>query len=146
MAITIPDHKLCAYVTLVLNSTQTLTPSTPLDIFRDENHNVGFVTQNGIVLSLINSGSGSGSGKKLSKIGLVNGSVSVVHKIWVLVNAKCLRIHSRVVRSVAKREVRVVVLVDVYLNIGLWCGWQFPRSKSTAAALFRHLRYILFYY
>lgn len=137
-SITIPDHKLCAYVTLVLNSIQTLTPSTPLDIFRHENHNVGFVTQNGIVLSLINSG--SGSGKKLSKIGLVHGSVSVVHKIWVLVKAKCLRIHSRVVRAAQREgEVRVVVLVDIYLNVALWCGWQFPRSKSTVAALFRHL-------
>ncbi|KAK4414546.1 F-box protein [Sesamum alatum] len=37
------------------------------------------------------------------------------------------------------REVRAVVLVDVYLPIALWSGWQFPRSSSIAAALFKHL-------
>jgi len=81
----------------------------------------------------------------LSKIGLVHGSVSVIHQLLALVNNKCLKIISRVVRISRQKEsgdVRVVVLVDVYLPIALWSGWQFPKSRSTAAALFRHLRFV----
>ncbi|KAK1426500.1 hypothetical protein QVD17_15174 [Tagetes erecta] len=159
------DHKLCGYLCIVLSLNQnvnnsdskTLNVNTRCDIFRDGT-DVGFVSSDGFVLSLIgsnnvangesNSGSGSSltpqlsvSKKKLSKIGLVQGSASVVHQLHALVNHKCLKISSRVVRVVRRdeAEVRVVVLVDVYLPIAVWTGWQFPRSKSTAAALFRHL-------
>lgn len=140
------DHKLCGYLCIVLSipPTKTLNINTRCDIHRDGT-NVGFVSLNGIVLSLINSNSGNEKfkkKKKLSKIGLVHGSVSVVHQLHVLVNQKCLKIDSKVVRIVSKegeKDVRVVVLVDVYLPIGLWSGWQFPKSRSTAAALFRHL-------
>ncbi|XP_023758632.1 F-box protein At3g54460 [Lactuca sativa] len=176
----IRDHKLCGYLCVVLSFpqtstqnqtidngiTETLIVNTCCDIFRDGT-DVGFLSSNGIVLSLINSnsinsnsidgeatetpqksksesggGSMSVSRKKLSKIGLVHGSVSVIHQLHALVNNKCLKITSRVARISRKMEegeVRVVVLVDVYLPIALWSGWQFPKSRSTAAALFRHL-------
>lgn len=155
----IRDHKRCGYLCIVLSIsppidnngiTKTLNlntnTNTPCDIFRD-GHDVGFVTSDGVVLSLINSTSVTKPKpqKKLSKIGLVHGSVSVVHQLHALVNQKCLKITSRLVR-IARRdnkeqgdEVRVVLLVDVYLPIALWTGWQFPRSRSTAGALFRHL-------
>ena len=55
---------------------------------------------------------------------------------------KCSKLIARVIRVVEDDcgEVRVVVLVDVYLPIGLWSGWQFPKFGTIAAALFRHLR------
>ncbi|KAL6981082.1 hypothetical protein U1Q18_022713 [Sarracenia purpurea var. burkii] len=81
------------------------------------------------------------SRKKWRRIGLVHGSVSVVHQLHALVMHKCLKVIARVARVVAGNlgEVRVVLLVDVYLPIALWSGWQFPKFGSTAAALFRHL-------
>lgn len=71
---------------------------------------------------------------------LVNGSVSVVHQLHALVAHKCLKITARVLR-VARRDgdVRAVVLVDVYLPIAVWSGWQFPRSRALAASLFKHV-------
>ncbi|CAK9145452.1 unnamed protein product [Ilex paraguariensis] len=132
---------------------------------------VHFKSQNDIVLSTINSNakalvpttpnsatpnssktqnsntqmtsSVASSRKKWRRIGVVNGSISVVHQLNALVKDKCLRIVARVVRVVVGggggSEARAVVLVDVYLPIALWSGWQFPRSGSTAAALFRHM-------
>jgi hypothetical protein len=41
-------------------------------------------------------------------------------------------------------RVRVVVLVDVYLPVQVWSGWQFPKSGSVAGAVFRHLRLVSF--
>lgn len=176
----IRDHKLCGYLCVVLaisptsthnhttdnGITKTLNVNTRCDILRDGTE-VGFLSSDGFVLSLINSSlidataadgegtetpqkskSESGGGsmgvskKKLSKIGLVHGSVSVVHQLHALVNHKCLKITSKVVRIARKKEdgdLRVVMLVDVFLPIALWSGWQFPRSRSTAAAIFRHL-------
>lgn len=71
----------------------------------------------------------------------MQGSLSVVHQIHALVMHKCLKAEGRVLR--VDRDcgdgVRVVVLVDVYLPIAVWSGWQFPRIGSVAAALFRHL-------
>ncbi|KAH6824501.1 SNF2 domain-containing protein / helicase domain-containing protein / F-box family protein [Perilla frutescens var. hirtella] len=86
--------------------------------------------------------------KRWSRIGMVNGSISVVHQLHALAAHKCLRILARVVHVSSReseveggsgREIRAVVLVDVYLPMALWSGWQFPRSSSTAAALFKHL-------
>ncbi|KVI00736.1 F-box protein At3g54460 isoform X2 [Cynara cardunculus var. scolymus] len=176
----IRNHKHSGYLCVVLSISpanthnqsvdngipKTLNVNTSCDIFRD-GPDVGFVSSDGFVMSLINSnsmnstaiheedtgkplkskserggGSMSVSKKKLSKIGLVHGSASVVHQLHALVNHKCLKIASRVVRIARKKEkgeMRVVVLVDVYLPIALWSGWQFPRSRSTAGALFRHL-------
>ncbi|XP_057513596.1 F-box protein At3g54460-like [Actinidia eriantha] len=73
---------------------------------------------------------------------MVQGSVSVVHQIHALGLSKCLKLIARVIRVVEDDcgEVRVVVLVDVYLPIGMWSGWHFPKFGTIAAALFRHLR------
>eukprot|EP00257_Ricinus_communis_P013398 XP_015570821.1 F-box protein At3g54460 [Ricinus communis] len=81
-------------------------------------------------------------------IGMVNGSLSVVNQIHALVVNKCIKIIARVLKveedysnSNNKDARAVVVLVDVYLPIELWTGWQFTKCGSTAAALFRHLSY-----
>lgn len=81
-------------------------------------------------------------------MGLVNGSISVVHQLQSLVNQKCVKIDARVIRvEIGEHgEARAVVLVDVYLPIAVWSGWQFPKFGSVAGAMFRHLRYILQYY
>lgn len=181
------DHKLCGFLCAVLTTTHpldtTLTLNTRCQIFT-QGSDVGFKSDNGVVLSLINpnaralmisvvenstppdlgkktnkknveresesvGGNSSTSlssmkKKKWSRIGVVNGSISVVHQLNALVNHKCLRIDCRVVGVIGNGdcgEIRVLVLVDVYLPIALWSqGWQFPRARSTAAALFRHLR------
>lgn len=79
---------------------------------------------------------------------MVNGSMSVVHQFHALVAHKCVKIYARVLRveesGEEEEEARAVVLVDVYLPIELWAGWQFPRSGSVAGSLFRHLRYFRF--
>ncbi|KAK4285370.1 hypothetical protein QN277_002077 [Acacia crassicarpa] len=88
------------------------------------------------------SGSGSLRKKRMTQIGMVNGTVSVIHQLHALVRKKCLKIDARVILVDLGDcgEARAVVLVDVYLPIALWSGWQFPKSGSTAGALFRHLR------
>ncbi|CAL9208234.1 unnamed protein product [Musa hybrid cultivar] len=72
--------------------------------------------------------------------GLVNGSMSVVHQLQALTAFKCVKIDARVVRISARGdgEVRAVVLIDLYLPIAVWSGWQFPRSGALAASLFKH--------
>ncbi|CAD5325799.1 unnamed protein product [Arabidopsis thaliana] len=79
--------------------------------------------------------------KRVKSIGMVNGSISVVQQLHALVANKCLKIICRVVKvdKGENGEERAVVLVDVYLPIELWSGWQFPKSQATAAALFKHL-------
>ncbi|URD79798.1 CW-type Zinc Finger [Musa troglodytarum] len=74
--------------------------------------------------------------------GLVNGSMSVVHQLQALTAYKCVKIDARVVRISARGdgEVREVVLIDLYLPIAVWSGWQFPRSGALAASLFKHAR------
>ncbi|KAH8512540.1 hypothetical protein Peur_056547 [Populus x canadensis] len=76
-------------------------------------------------------------------IGMVNGSVSVVHQIRALVMHKCVKILARALHVAESEgevvEVRVVVLVDVYLPVSVWSGWQFPKSGPIAGSLFRHL-------
>ncbi|XP_010427144.1 PREDICTED: F-box protein At3g54460-like isoform X2 [Camelina sativa] len=84
----------------------------------------------------------TGGGRKRGRsIGLVNGSISVVQQLHALVAYKCLKIYSRVVKvdKGENGEERAVVLVDVYLPIALWSGWQFPKSQATAAAVFKHI-------
>uniref|UniRef100_A0A1D1XU40 F-box protein At3g54460 n=1 Tax=Anthurium amnicola TaxID=1678845 RepID=A0A1D1XU40_9ARAE len=81
------------------------------------------------------------SSRRRKGLGFVNGSMSVVYQLHALTAHKCLRIECRVV-GIADRghgAVRGVVLVDVYLPIALWSGWQFPRSSALAASLFSHL-------
>ncbi|OVA04873.1 SNF2-related [Macleaya cordata] len=85
--------------------------------------------------------SGSSRKNKRRRMGLVHGSMSVVHQLHLLTMNKCLDILSRVVRVSARDDgnARVVLLIDVYLPLALWSGWQFPKSGSTAASLFSHL-------
>lgn len=143
------DHKLCGFLYAVL----ILKPSHPrendtrfndrCEIFND-GKTFGFRTQNGVVLSpIVDSAECDNSkGKKVKKVGMVNGSFSVVHQLHALVVRKCLNIDARVVCVVEETSrVRVVVLVDVYLPIQVWTGWQFPKSGSVAGAVFRHLRF-----
>ncbi|XP_059649264.1 F-box protein At3g54460 isoform X2 [Cornus florida] len=173
----ISDHKLCGFLCAVLSVNpppttdlrKTLGFNTRCHIFGDGSE-VGFKSENGVVLSSINpnaralvsvgestpelgksnSSAEGGSGvqresvssrKKWRRIGMVNGSVSVIHQLHALVMNKCLDVIARVVRVVVGDcgEVRAVVLVDVYLPIALFSGWQFPKFRSTAAVLFRHL-------
>lgn len=86
--------------------------------------------------------SGGLRSRRASRVGLVHGSMSVIRQIHALSNGKCLNVMARVVRAVVDGhgETRVVVLVDVYLPLAVLSGWQFPRSRSIAGALFRHLR------
>lgn len=76
-------------------------------------------------------------------LGFLNGSISVVHQLHALTSHKCLSVECRVVRVAVRGDgcARAVVLVDVYLPMAVWSGWQFPRSGALAASLFRHLRY-----
>jgi len=154
----IADHKLCGFLSTVLTSTnpqsKTLEVGTFLHIFSNGS-DVGFKSDCGIVLVPIldsdeeNSSAKKTPTKKLAKKAGVhgNGVVGVVHQVKTLVNSKCLKVVARVVGVVGGKdngEVRVVVLVDVYLPIDLWSGWQFPKSSTTAASLFRHLRCAFF--
>lgn len=142
----IPDHKHCGFLSAVLaiNPPQTLDSGTRCHIFGDGSE-VGFRSENDVILSPVDSKAKTSTGdsgecsrrKRKRGIGLVHGSISVVRQIHALVVHKCVKIVARVVRVCG--EARAVVLVDVYLPIELWSGWQFPRSASTAGALFRHL-------
>ncbi|XP_049370689.1 F-box protein At3g54460 [Solanum verrucosum] len=154
----IPDHKLCGFfLTAVeissLPHSSELHSTLPLNsqcYIAGDGSNVHFVTDNDVELCPIGSQTEEDRNdvvpmKKRSRIGMVNGSLSVVHQLHKLVMQKCLKIVSRVVEVVERcvddgdEEVRVVVLVDVYLPIALWSGWQFPKSGPVAAALFRHV-------
>ncbi|KAI5410847.1 F-box protein At3g54460 [Lathyrus oleraceus] len=142
----IPNHKLCGFLSTVL----TLIPNhnsndarfnDRCEIFNDGT-STGFCTQNGVVLIPIADSEECKSPKgKRKKIGTVNGSFSVVHQLHALVVRRCLEIDARVLCVVEVLDrVRVVVLVDVYLPVRVWSGWQFPKSGSVAGAVFRHLR------
>lgn len=152
-----PDHKLCGYLCTVLTVNLPPTPhpetlrfNTHCEIFGDGSE-VGFRSQNGVVLSVV-SGSeqcernGVVAEKRrrtVRKIGQVHGSISVVHQLHALVAHKCVKVNACVVwvgGGGGDGEVRAVVLVDVYVPIAAWSGWQFPRSGGIAGALFRHLR------
>lgn len=150
----IPNHKLCGYIYTILQTNPPIPPnliSTACELFVEDSE-PGFVCENGTVLFPISgelgedvAGEGSNAAslrKKWSGLGLVNGSISVVNQLYTLVSRRCMTIFSRIVEvdEVDGKGVRVVVLVDVYLPIQLWSGWQFPRSATIAAALFRHLR------
>lgn len=143
----IPNHKLCGFLSTVL----TLIPNhnsndarfnDRCEIFNDGT-STGFCTQNGVVLIPIADLEECKSPKgKRKKIGTVNGSFSVVHQLHALVVRRCLEIDARVLCVVEVLDrVRVVVLVDVYLPVRVWSGWQFPKSGSVAGAVFRHLRF-----
>lgn len=151
------DYKLCGFLCPVLRVPGDASiPLNSICRVAGEPPNVYFVAQNDARLSPIGKSGASDSKatpsvkKRWSRIGMVHGSISVVHQLHALVAHKCLRIVARIVNISPReseveggsREIRAVVLVDVYLPMALWSGWQFPRSSSTAAALFKHLRCI----
>lgn len=158
-----PEHKLCGYVNVVLSidGDSNLLPLNSLCRIAGDPQNIHFVSQDDVVLTPIGKPgppnsrttpcAGSASKRRWSRFGMVHGSISVVHQIRALVRHKCVRILARVVKIAVReseidgecREARAVVLVDVYLPIALWSGWQFPKSASTAAALFKHLRFVV---
>ncbi|KAA8537325.1 hypothetical protein F0562_026988 [Nyssa sinensis] len=143
----IPDHKLCGFLCVVLtieNPSQNselckiIGFNTRCHIFRDGS-DVGFRAENGVVLSLTNANAGelvgdgdstphSGKGKKLEResvsakkkwrtAGLVHGSVSVVHQLHALVMHRCLKIISRAIRVVVGDCGEVRVLVLVDVHL-----------------------------
>ncbi|RLM62002.1 F-box protein [Panicum miliaceum] len=76
------------------------------------------------------------------------GGVSVVRLLRTLVASRCVEVEGTLLRVVTRRagegddatvEARAVVLIDVYLPVAAWSGWQFPRSRTAAAALFKHV-------
>lgn len=157
------DHKLCGFLFAVL---AVETPNSDIVLSRcqifSDGHRIGFSAENGAVLLTPDCNNAEalqnghiaaekkkkkvGSGRKLRRIGLVNGSMSVVHQLHLLVKQKCLKIDARVVRLVTaeNKEARAIVLVDVYLPAAVWSGWQFPKSSAIAGALFKHLRYFVY--
>ncbi|KAK4483556.1 hypothetical protein RD792_010755 [Penstemon davidsonii] len=144
-----PGHKLCGYLSAVLCVSDGSPPIPPNCLCRiaGDPPNSHFLAPNGIVLTPIGRKSEShttpSSKKRRNKIGMVHGSISVVQQLHALVNHKCLAIVARILRiSTVENEageIRALVLVDVYLPLAVWSGWQFPRSSSTATALFKHL-------
>lgn len=152
----ISDHKLCGFfLTAVKISSpphsselRRILPLNSQCYIAGDGSNVYFVSDNDVELCPIGSQTeeernGVVPMKIRSRMGMVNGSLSVVYQLHKLVMQKCLKIVARVVEVVERggdEEARVVVIVDLYLPIALWSGWQFPKSGSTAAALFRHVR------
>ncbi|XP_062208099.1 F-box protein At3g54460-like [Phragmites australis] len=76
------------------------------------------------------------------------GGGSVVRLLRTLVANRCVEVEGRVLRIVTRSvgegddavvETRAVVLLDVYLPVAAWSGWQFPRSRTAAAAVFKHV-------
>ncbi|KAI3445132.1 hypothetical protein Pfo_001797 [Paulownia fortunei] len=148
------DYKLCGCLCAVLTVPGDVSiPLNSICRVAGEPPNVYFVAQNDARLTPIGKPKSPDSKetpsvkKRWSRIGMVHGSISVVHQLHALVAHKCLRIVARLV-NISPREseveggsrgIRAVMLVDVYLPMALWSGWQFPRSSSTAAALFKHL-------
>lgn len=82
--------------------------------------------------------------RRKRSVGLVHGSISVVHQLHALVMHRCLMVDARLVTVEAGDggETRALLLVDVYLPVALLSRSQFPKSGSVAGALFGHLRCI----
>ncbi|XP_074572735.1 F-box protein At3g54460 [Curcuma longa] len=162
-------YKLCGFVQAILSAAsplESLRPGTSCSFFADGS-NVGFRTLDGGTLLLpirsLTAGEASAAStpdkvvagsrggavtpflkkKKRRMFGLVNGSMNVVHQLQALIARKCLTVGARVVSVSAKGdgEVRAVVLIDLYLPIAIWTGWQFPKSGALAACLFKHASY-----
>ncbi|XP_073064927.1 F-box protein At3g54460-like [Primulina eburnea] len=146
------DHKLAGFLRMVLAIPDAAVP-VPLHSachIAGERQDIRFVSQNNVALvPIANPGASTtpSSKKRRSVMGMVHGSISVLHQLHALVTHKCLIIVARVVETRDRRsgiegggrETRAVVLVDVYFPAVLWCGWQFPRSGAIAASLCKHL-------
>lgn len=151
---TIPDHKLCGYLCTVATvrpprDHHDITINTRLRTAVNGSE-VQFVSENDVVLLLFHSSrsesreDSAGSGSLRKKSNKIGGSSNVVRQLHTLIMHQCLRIVARVINVSSRQcerqdEVRVVVLVDVYLPISLWFGWQFPKFGTAAAALLKHL-------
>ncbi|KAK9682224.1 hypothetical protein RND81_10G059400 [Saponaria officinalis] len=146
------DYKLCGFLTTVLrlnndgdNGNALPEFGTTVNIFSDEQF-VAPLRPNTAVTPPPKKNSAKKSSKKNGAVtataAVVSGVPGVMQQIRTLINQKCLRIVATVVGVLdGGEDVRVVVLVDVYLPEAVWLNnWQFPRSCTTAAALFRHLR------
>jgi hypothetical protein len=84
--------------------------------------------------------------------GAGGGGGSVVRMLRTLVSNRCVEVEGTLLRVVTRSagdggqaeaaavEARAVVLIDVYLPVKAWSGWQFPRSRTAAAAVFKHVR------
>ncbi|KAL8529229.1 hypothetical protein ACS0TY_006601 [Phlomoides rotata] len=148
------DYKLCGYICAVLTAPGDASiPLNSICRVAGESPNIYFVAQNDAHLTPIGKPetpdpkATPSVRKRWSRFGMVHGSISVVHQLHALVAHKCLQIVARIV-NISEREsggdggsseFRAVVLVDVYLPTALWSDWQFPRSSSVAAVLFKHL-------
>lgn len=165
----VADYKLCGYLCAVLSASEPVPTNTPCYLLASEigfesqngvllsplpevdnspspdanledssrfRRKHGKKARRNSVKGMNNSG-----GKSKRKIGMANGSMSVVHQIHALVVHKCVKIVARVLQTVSgdDGEARAMVLMDVYLPMDLWSDWQFPRSGSVAGALFKHL-------
>lgn len=73
----------------------------------------------------------------------------VMRLLRTLVANRCVEVEGTLLRVVTRRagegdgaevEARAVLLLDVFLPVAAWSGWQFPRSRSAAAAVFKHVR------
>lgn len=156
--------KLCGFLRVVLavaRQAQTLPFCVPCSLFAD-GPNVGFRTADDILLLPVpevnasreieraeipawNGGGSSGADMKRRRRRLV-GCMSIVQQLHALTVKKCVKIQARMLK-VSLREfgnARTLVLVDVYLPIDVWSGWQFPNSGAVAASLFKHVRYAVF--
>ncbi|KAK8961787.1 F-box protein [Platanthera guangdongensis] len=162
LADSVGGYKLCGFLRAVLSVAsspeppRTLPSRNPCSLFSD-GRNVGFRTEDGILLLPIpeaaatresersesplgNGGGHFGVGRKRRRMGLRE-CVSVVHQLHSLTMKKCMKIQARVL-MISSRECvdsRALVLVDVYLPIEVWCGWQFPNSGAMAASFFKHV-------
>ncbi|XP_062231335.1 F-box protein At3g54460-like [Phragmites australis] len=83
-----------------------------------------------------------------SKSRACSGGGSVVRMMRTLVANRCIEVEGRVLRIATRSvgegddavvEARAVLLLDVYLPVAAWSGWQFPRSRTAAAAVFKHV-------
>ncbi|KAH9292177.1 hypothetical protein KI387_042636, partial [Taxus chinensis] len=83
----------------------------------------------------------SSSGKKRRRLGLVKGSMSIVHQLQALVTNRRMQVKGLVVGISRPRrgELRAVVLFDVYLPLALWADPQVWKPGFTPAAVLSHL-------
>ncbi|KAL9239942.1 hypothetical protein vseg_014213 [Gypsophila vaccaria] len=142
------DHKLCGYLTTVLqrNNDGDTSPEfgATVNLFSNEQFLSPLRHTSAVTPPPPKKKKNS---KKNAAAAVSGGGVaSVIQQIKTLINQKCLRIVATVVGVVEGGgddggSGVVVVLVDVYVTEAVWLNdWQFPRSCSTAASLFRHLR------
>jgi hypothetical protein len=75
----------------------------------------------------------------------------VVRLLRTLVANHCVEVEGTLLQVVTRRpgegegdgaavEARAVVQLNIYIPVAVWSGWQFPRSRSAAAAVFKHVR------